>query len=215
MKKNIFLLASLCFILNAALGQEIPESFKIRPRIGISGSTFAVEVGQEPRLYPILGVFTTYQFQASWLLSADLLYAPKGARWDRPFPIVNGLGANTFVEVNTRLDYLNLPVQAFFLFNKPNAAFIPKIGAGAYGAFLFNSSSTTLTGTIGLDDFRRFNPFDLGLIGSVGFNYQASQMLILFTDFRYEHGLANINRNLERSFYMANRAISLSIGFVF
>ncbi len=216
MKKAVLFFIVLFFIASGyAQEVDLQNRFSIGPRLGANLSTFNMDENTEAdsRFGPLAGVFFLFSMHEMWGISADLLYSAKGAdAWDRPFPGLNGVGG--FVETNTRLDYLHLPVQANLFFNVGMEDFRPKIGLGPYASFLMNSSSTNLGGTA-VDVNGSFASWDFGLVGSIGFNYLISPNVWLNTDLRYIHGFTDLNSEFNNDLNFANRVFSLSFGLGF
>ena len=109
-------------------------------------------------------------------LQLELLYTTKGTK-----ATYNSVFSNETVKFN--LNYLEVPVLAVIKLGK-----VMEIHAGGYAGYLlaanFNYNNSTTTHDL---DRNKFNSFDYGLAGGVGFNFGAVQL-----GARYNYGLAKI-----------------------
>jgi hypothetical protein len=203
--KKFVLLISACIFQIAAIAQEgnFQNRISVGPRLGINNSTFTTDNGSDGKWGPMAGLFIMYSSHQNWGFTGDVLYSSKGSMWEHR---MGGNGSMAH-QIDTRLDYLHIPLSAFYFLNLTDN-FKPKIGIGPYISFLLNSNNTMDGQNFAWD----YATWDTGLSGTVGFNYLITPNFWLNTDLRYEHGFVNLNAMAGDNMNMANRVLSLSIG---
>jgi hypothetical protein len=208
MKKPFYLFVALTFFSANIIAQEggFQNTISIGPRLGLNWSNLAgSEMSSSARMTPTFGAMFLYSRHNNWGLAADFLYAPMGANFRIDD---NGNGTR---ELSTQLHYLHLPMQFVYFFDIGINNIRPKVGAGPYVSFLLNSSNH-IDGT-SVDLGRDYSTWDLGLNGTVGFNFLITPRIWLNTDLRYAHGFINVDNIAPDNLNNRNLSLMLGLGF--
>ncbi|MFT4033815.1 MAG: porin family protein [Siphonobacter sp.] len=123
------------------------------------------------------GLFLNYSIVDHFGIGAQLLYTQLGEKVEDS-------------NVETRLNYLQIPVLATFYLNNRGAAFRPKLFVGPHLGFLLaarNQNGDNLNATT-----KEYNSVDAGLTFGAGFNYRLSDRTWLNADVRYGLGLVDV-----------------------
>lgn len=186
----------LCLSLAGTLAAQ--RTISIGPRLGFNSSTIVGDdVEADANTALVFGLTSTYSINEKTGLGLDMLYSREGAE-------------SEVGDVNTKLDYLRIPVTFQFFFRGWEDDFRPKIYAGFVPGFLLSAES-------GDDDVKdAFNSFDLAGTVGLGFNYRlgdGTRGVWLNTDLRYLRGLTTVFENENIDAY--NQSLQLSVGVAF
>ncbi len=134
------------------------------------------------------GGFLTYSISQDYGVSGELNVARKGQ-------------TNT-LEQRLALDYLEVPLMAYYFFGKGD--FRVKAMVGPYVAYLLQAKRNDLA-------INSFNNTDYGAILGLGFHQSLGNRKWLNADIRYTHGLAEISQTGD----LSNRDLSINLGISF
>lgn len=125
---------------------------------------------------------------------ADLNYSFEGAKMHAEF---GGTSPSSYDQVD-RVNYLRLPLKAYYFFGKSSSVIRPKVYlAPTLGYVLHASEKGNISFPGGSDSYEenitsKFDQkFDFGFQGGVGFNLRLSNKIIVSTDLNYYKGLIN------------------------
>lgn len=188
------LILCLCFVGTLAAQRTI----SLGPRIGFNSSTLVGDdVEADANTALVFGLTSTYSINEKTGLGVDMLYSREGAE-------------STTGDINTKLDYLRIPVTFQFFFRGWEDDFRPKVYAGFVPGFLLSAEA-------GEDDVKdAYNSFDLSGTVGLGFNYRLSdgtRGIWLNTDLRYLRGLTSTFESDLIDAY--NQSLQLSVGVAF
>lgn len=103
--KKIILMAAVMLSSAAAFAQHAVGAFTLQPKVGLSIASLTKCDGADPRLGVVAGVEAEYQATDIFSISAGVLYAMQGNKYD-----VTVLGQTT--TTTQQLDYVNVPILA-------------------------------------------------------------------------------------------------------
>jgi hypothetical protein len=194
-------IVTLLFWPGAAMGQGLAKGV----RGGVNLTTTATSGEEDGRsldwqLRPVVGVFVTWH-ALSWIdLQPELLYAMKGAK-----------GQEFDIPSRLLLDYLEIPVLARKLLGSPHAMAWYVVGGPSFGYRMRAKTRADFGDAIEeidvSDDVERF---DLGVAVGGGMEFRR-----VVVDARYTHGLTDIDKDTSDDVKVANRAVSVTVGFKF
>ncbi|MBN2695398.1 PorT family protein [bacterium] len=207
MKKIImlFLLLSLS-VFAGRWDEEEVETFSGGIKVGFGGSTLNgnyLDLDGVTKKFAVsfqFGAFFITPINDTLSFQSELLLDYKGADYDIE-------GINSDLEVN--LSYLTVPLLIAFKANENL-----KIYAGGYISLLLNAESVFDSKTSNAEKY--FNDFDYGV--SIGAMFKSDKLIF---DFRYNHGVANINNNDNNEedgssdIDSKNQQFILSLGYLF
>lgn len=143
-------------------------------------------------------------------IEPGLYYSQKGyqVRGELQGKGVEFLGVNANARLNT--NYIEMP-----LLIKANVSGL-QVFAGPQVSYLANADLRTTAGVLGfnllnskLDATERFNRWDVGLTGGIGYQFTNGSNITA----SYDHGLSRVDAN--QSFNSYNRAVKVGVGFRF
>lgn len=205
-----FLLSFLC--LSTAYAQQ---RFSAGPRIGLNLSNYWGNAdGMKFKPGIAAGAFLMYSSLNHFGISADVLYAQRGTRFN-----------NGAIKFTQRVNYLEIPVVArYFLTLSGN--FRPNIFVGPSLAIKLNAKRVNgeiLGGgsfpPINGENSNDFKDLDLGATGGFQLNWGTGNRQRFLIDARYNLGLSDVQTNLPniwgRRSSLQNSTITLTLGYGF
>lgn len=195
---SLLLLATLVAV--PASAQE-SLSFGVKGGLNIASANVEAvgfDISPDSRTGLVAGLFVHYPLREQIGLQIEGLYSQKGAKVDE-------LG----IEVDLRLDYLEIPVLGRFGIRASDDAFVHVVAGPAF-AFKLNDS-LDVSDFFGFDEID-IKPFDAGIAVGGGVTFRN-----VVVDVRYTHGLVNINdeETLDDFLEVKNRAFSVTVGWQF
>lgn len=190
------------FCLSTSYAQQ---RFSAGPRLGLNLSNYwgnADGMTFKPGL--AAGAFLMYSSLNHFGISADVLYAQRGTRFD-----------NGSLKFTQRVNYLEIPVVArYFLTLSGN--FRPNLFIGPSLAVKLNAKR--VNGFDG-DNSNDFNNLDLGATGGFQLNWGVGSRQRFLIDARYNLGLTDVQTNLPNIWgprsSLQNSTITLALGYGF
>ncbi|GAB3577306.1 hypothetical protein GCM10027578_44750 [Spirosoma luteolum] len=157
------------------------------------------------------GAFLMYSSLNHFGISADVLYAQRGARYE-----ANGL------KFTQRVNYLEIPVVARYFLNL-SGNFRPNIFIGPSLAIKLNARRVNGEGgnpaVINADNTSDFRDLDLGATGGFQLNWHAGPRQRFLIDARYTLGLSEVQTSLPnvwgRRNSLQNSTVSVTLGYGF
>lgn len=205
MKRLFIFLLSAGTIVTARAQQNV----SFGPTVGF-GHSWLSGVNGDQKFHPSfnVGASLVYSPSTHWGFGADLKYAREGAK--------RAASANDNAPTTSiNLDYLRLPLKAYYFFGNYGDAVRPKVALGPTLGFMLGAKSTyddnNHETTTDVKD--GYKTFDIGLQGSAGVNIRVARNTWLNTDLTYYHGLADIRKAANNSIY--NRNIGVNVGLTF
>lgn len=195
-------------------GASAQQRFSAGPRLGLNMSNYwgnADNMSFKPGL--TAGAFLMYSSLNHFGISADVLYAQRGAKF-----------ADNRYRFTQHVNYLEIPVVArYFLTLAGN--FRPNIFVGPSLGIKLNAKRTNgeiITGPatpVNADNTADFNSLDLGATGGLQLNWGVGNRQRFLIDARYTLGLSNVQSNLPNLWgpnnSLRNSAITLTLGYGF
>lgn len=170
------------------------------------------------------GVTFTYRHRMKHIsASVSALYSSRGAQWDRS--IRGKHGEVYYWDYYEQLRYIELPVKlTYIFFNDSSSTFRPKISLGSSFAYLTSAKRTSeyeipewFTSSepmmVSVRDF--YQPFDIGAVGSIGFNWEFMHRRWLLFEAGYTLGLLDINKQPSITRDIKNKDIFIQVGLEF
>lgn len=162
------------------------QRFSAGPRLGVNLSKFGGNV-EKNNFHPgfVGGVFLMYSSLNHFGISADALYAQRGAEFRVQRP--NG----STLTYDQRINYLEIPV-ALRYFLTLNGNFRPNIFFGPSLGFKLNAKSNR-DSNISSDNSNAFSAADLGLLAGFQLNWKGfGDRQRFLIDARYTYGLSDV-----------------------
>lgn len=141
------------------------------------------------------GAFINRSIHPNWGITGELNFTMRG--WQDEV-----LGK----DLNTRINYLEVPIYINYFFLKQDSKIRPKLFAGGYGSYLMTASFD------GVDTKQFYENIDYGLLLGGGLHYSLGGGTWLIFDVRYGLGLADITKATSD---IKNRNLSFNIGYSF
>lgn len=193
------LILALFVLISTNLIAQSEIRFGAKAGVNLTGFHTGKSANTDNVLFNIGGL-AELNLSESFSLQAELLYNRKGGLFH-----VRNTGVAQFFSIDTKLDYIDLPIQAKFEFVKNLSLDIgPQIG------FLINSKGEIVNSQNDSGEeveFTNTNTVDFALNGGLSFKFNDN----LFLQARYSYGLTEIFEN-ER---YKNSVVSLSLGYFF
>lgn len=141
-----------------------------------------------------VGVFGIYSPIEHFGIGMDVRYSQEGSKVD------NAEGGTT----TTRIDYVRIPVRAMWFAGELGDDFRPKVTLGPSFGFKTKYDGPSV-----------YNPngFDIGLLGSAGFNYRVARATWLNFDVGYYQGITEVLPQSARAERNGNVSVNLGVGF--
>ena len=163
-----------------------------QPRLGIIGGVNLSDLRQEGTNNSGVEYNLRTSFKAGlvaemaignsgFAIQAEPMYVQKGAQVKTPF-----LKAEADVpEIDFKMNYIELPILAKYSFDL--GALRPYLVAGPEFGWMLTAKSA------GLDVKDAYDEFDFLATGGLGLDIEATDMVFIFVEGRYNYGLYNIN----------------------
>lgn len=184
--KKIKLSLGILMMSMFAANAQAQSTFSLGPMIGFSNTGITGVDGQNAKFKPsyAAGLTATYSTTSNWALGLDVFYSMEGAAF-----------SNSDSETKVDLHYLRVPLKVGYFFGSVENRFRPKITVGPSFGWLINSEvdysnqegSSRITGS--------YEGWDLGVNGSLGFNYLLAEDIWLNTDLTYYRGFVDVMGN--------------------
>ena len=210
--KKMFSLAAIVF----AAGTLNAQTLSFGPTVGFGHSWLrtpdALPDGSSREFHPSynLGAKLVYSFVSHWGVSADLKFSGEGGKFSTE---------TNDAEDKYRLNYVRVPIQAIYFFNKLGDNVRPKVSIGPSFGFLVGGQRELSTNgqdgpKVDAKDFAK--TFDLGLNAAVGANFKLKGNKWLNADITYAHGFSGVlDADIDNSDNIKNSGIGLNIGILF
>ncbi|MES2554505.1 MAG: porin family protein [Bacteroidota bacterium] len=193
--KKILTIAAALFAYTAAFSQEAPEKprptkvLSIGPSVGFGHTGIRNTVGTD--LFKpswSAGLIINYSTSEHVGFAADVLYSIEGALVED----ADGM------ETDVTLQYVRVPLKFAYFFGDFEDNLRPKVTIGPSMGFLIDAESDHETDGI-TDVQASYEPFDLGLNASIGFNWKLAKSIWLNTDLNYYTGITEISAGQHNS----------------
>ncbi|MBC7923862.1 MAG: PorT family protein [Ferruginibacter sp.] len=184
------------------------RTWGIGPELGVNFAKFGRDApDNDLKTGVVAGFSVTHSVIDNFGITAKALLTQRGARFESRMAGVSP------VTTKTTLNYLEIPLLARFFLNK-DGKFRPNLFAGPSFGFLFGGTyQTGSDDAVKIENYRDFlNPFDFGLTGGLGLNYEVATETRLLLDARYVYGLSNVNKAGDN---YNNQGITVSVGVSF
>ena len=194
---SFFLLAGAVGFAQEAdveIGKE-PSQWSIGPTAGY-GHTYITPYTDHFYSHWNLGMTAVYGPVEWWGFGADLLYSIEGGRHSE--------GHREDKDHITRLSYLRIPVKGMVFLRDYEDDFRPKFTLGPSFGFLLNADDNYDIGVY---------KFDMGLAGSLGFNYRLYPGTWLTFDIGMYQGITDVRIGNERQDYNGHIGLNLGVAF--
>ena len=210
--KKMFSLAAIVFAASTLNAQTL----SFGPTVGFGHSWLRnandLPDGTSRDFHPSynLGAKLVYSFVSHWGVSADLKFSGEGGQFTTDA---------TDVETTYRLNYVRLPIQGIYFFNKLGDNVRPKVSLGPSFGFLVGGKGKTkdngeVTSEADAKDFAK--TFDLGLNAAVGANFKLMGNKWLNADITYAHGFSGVlDADIDNSDNFKNNGIGFNVGILF
>lgn len=143
------------------------------------------------------GLIINYSTSEHVGFAADVLYSIEGARVE-----------NGDQETDLTLQYVRVPFKFAYFFGVFEDNLRPKITVGPSLGFLIDADADVEG--VGKSDVKSsYQPFDMGLNASIGFNLKLSNSIWLNTDFNYYTGFTVVRTNQ----YNSNFGVKVGLAF--
>lgn len=191
--KKVLTIAAVLLTFSAVFSQETPAKptrvLSIGPSVGFGHTGIRNTYGTDlfkPSLSA--GLIINYSTSKHIGFAADVLYSIEGAR------VEDGNG----YETDLTLQYVRVPFKLAYFFGVFEDNLRPKITVGPSLGFLIDADAD-VEGSGKTDVKSSYNPFDMGVNASVGFNLKLSRNIWLNTDLNYYAGFVKIRDNQHNS----------------
>jgi hypothetical protein len=174
------------------IGKE-QSRWSFGPTVGF-GHTYITPYAENFYPHWNAGMTLTYGPIEWWGFGTEVLYSIEGGRHYH----------SEGEQHTTRQHYLRVPLKAMAFFRDYEDDFRPKLSFGPSFGFLL--------GTDDSEDLDTEN-FDVGLNGTVGFNYRLNPGTWLNVDLGYYHGLSDVRKGNGVQDY--NRHLGVNVGLAF
>lgn len=161
-------------------------------------------------------------YQPAGNLGLSLVYSPLthwGFGADLKWSIEGGKTSTDNNSVRTRLDYIRIPVKAYYFFGEYGQRLRPKVALGPSMGFLVGGTRETETVDGDVKHITKIkakevaNSFDIGLATAAGINYRLVERTWLNLDLNYYHGFSDVSKN--ENIEQHNRNIGINVGVTF
>ena len=193
--KNLIIAVLVCCSAAAVSAQEI---LSFGPVIGVNFSKISDVNNSEFNTGFAGGAQLVYSNVNNWGLGGALLYSQEGVAVK-----VNGQ------EGSTNLDYLRIPLKAYWFLGKYGDTFRPKLFVGPSIGILLKAESKYAKSEV--DVKSSFNSLDLGLTAGAGFNARITEGTWFNFDVNYTYGLLDVAKNANGG----NRNLGVAAGVLF
>ncbi len=183
----VFFLGTAVFAQNTSIGLRVGLNVS---SINDNNSAVKSLIGAN------FGAFINRSIHPNWGVTGELNFTMRG--WESE--ILNK-------KINTRLNYLEVPIYINYFFLKQDSKIRPKLFVGGYGAYLMTASFD------GNDVKNSFENIDYGILFGGGLHYSLGGGTWLIFDVRYGLGLANTSKNTTAN--VQNRNLSFNLGYSF
>lgn len=181
------------------------QRFSAGPRLGLNLSNYWGNAdGMKFKPGVAAGAFLMYSSLNHFGISADVLYAQRGTRYEK-----DG------IKFTQRVNYLEIPVAARYFLTlagnfRPNVFIGPSLG--------IKLNAKRVNGFDG-ENSNDFNNLDLGAIGGFQLNWGVGNRQRFLIDARYNLGLSGVQTNLPniwgRRTSLQNSTVTLTLGYGF
>ena len=178
------------------------QQWSIGPMVGVSHNWMSNMENDKAKLGFTAGVIVNYSNFEHLGLGLGVKYSRAG--------VVTETGGR---EMETSLDYIQIPLKFSIYFNGIEDDFRPKIYLGPQVGFLVGGKTEigSESGVTTVEARDVYRPTDLGVLMGVGFNYRVAEATWLNLDLNYNHGLTNVADNIDSK----NRNVGLNFGVAF
>lgn len=196
-QRFVLLLLTLALCQSAVYAQQ---RFSAGPRLGVNLSNYAGGNVDTKYIAGLsAGAFLMYSSLNHFGISADLLYAQKGAKIQDPF--------------KQRINYLEIPIALRYFLTR-SGDFRPNLFVGPAVGFRLNATEITTTTGAKRDMSNEINAVDLGVMAGFQLNFRglgARQRFLI--DGRYTYGLPETFTRLDANRH--NSVFTLALGYGF
>ncbi len=181
------------------------QNLSFGPSAGFGGTWISGLPNSKSRAAGNVGVALTYSSAPHFGIGSELKYSIEGG---------NSKVGSTDIE--TRLDYIRVPLKLIYFFGDFGDKLRPKVAIGPSFGFLVGgnretSNNNMVTSKTNATDL--FKTLDVGIGASAGINYRLVKNTWFVADVNYYNGLTNINQTGTAN--NKNRNIGLNIGVNF
>ncbi|MCY7330879.1 MAG: PorT family protein [Saprospiraceae bacterium] len=197
-----YFLSVLALSLTTMFAWAQPNS--LGPAIGANFSSVSNLGDNNTKLSfgPTIGINYIYSNEQKLGLGIGLFFSQEG------FALKNDLK-----DAKVQLNYLRVPLKGIYFFNTLAYRFRPKVFLGPSLGFLLSSYNKNDDDRVEIKD-DRYQSFDLGVTGGLGFNYKLASRTWLNLDLAYTQGLLSIN-DVDDNINRLNQNIGATIGISF
>jgi hypothetical protein len=213
--KTLVVIVIATFLLSAS---AYSQNLAVGPLKGIGISTVHITDnaagGLDKKFFPsfVIGGKFVYSFVSDWGISAVVNLSREGGR------LKGTLGGSNEYDYTYDAYYIRVPMQGIYFFGKLGDIVRPKVAAGPSFGFLVGGKSDFKVNEQGPDKVSTtdiLEPFDIGIISSVGLNVQIirNRDIWINSDLSYYHGLTNASSSGPGNF--SNRNLQMTMGIMF
>jgi hypothetical protein len=206
MKKAVLLLA---LSVSCLLTYSQTTSIGINGGFGHSWNTNNPSVRNKFFPYGNLGISFFHSNKSHFAFGADLNYSLEGSKTTWP-------GGDLVYNLESRQQYVRLPLKAYYFFAKESSLLRPKIYAGPALGYLiktYNTEEIVAPSSNYSTEGKAtslYNRLDFGLQAGAGLNLKLSERTLLSTDINYYNGVINMYKN-DNSRKNNNASISVGV----
>ena len=214
-KLKICLLILIVFATNKTNAQ-LKDNLSLGPIVGFGHSW--VTNSYSPKFKPSLNIGGRLLYSASpkFGVGLDATFRTEGVKGKLNAISINYTTTDA-IPIDYNTNYLRLDPKLYYFFGKYGHALRPKIGVGPSFGFLVSGKSDLVTGINTTEAFaskKIRKSFDVGLSGSIGFNYRLKSKTWLNVDAVFNHGLTDVAK-FNTGDAIQNRSLFLNIGVTF
>jgi hypothetical protein len=208
---------------NNSLLQHRTHIFHFAPVVGRNISHLTLDSTQSTD-GSLAGVAFTYRHKKKhFSTSISAIYSSRGAQWSMVEP---GQYGETYEwDFYEQLRYIEMPLKfTWIFFGDSSSVFRPKVSLGPSFGLLVNARRhseyeipewQTSSEPIITDVKDHYKPFDVGVVGSIGFNWEVRQRRWVTLEAGYTYGLLDINKNPAVTEAVMNRDLFILAGVEF
>ncbi|MBK9629993.1 MAG: PorT family protein [Saprospiraceae bacterium] len=187
------------FVCMLCVLQATSQHITIGPTIGLNNSWISESknIGGKSKIGFNAGISFIYSIKENYGLGVDAIYSVEGNKFDP--------------DGTRSLNYLRIPIKAYYFFGEWGDKFRPKLFLGLSPAFLIGGNIKQGNQEFKSKDFNK--GFDLGLNVGTGLNVRIMEATWLKFDLGYTHGLTKIFKNTSNNSKNQNINFNIGIGF--
>lgn len=179
------------------------SKFSLGPNAGVGSSWIDNTPNRKSKLAGNVGLSLVYSAAEHFGLGLDAKYSFEGGKY-------TGASAQP---VTVNLNYVRIPLKAFYFFSSYGKRVRPKIYAGPSFGFLVGGKRTIERNIGSLTENSKdfYKSFDFGLTAGAGLNFRLVKNTWFNADINYLHGITDIRPSNREH----NRSLGVNLGVNF